>query len=82
VSKTTHRTKKIDTTAGKQDTVELTETARDIRSASTQSIAQPEVDEKRVADIKAALEAGRYTIDPERVAKKLMDFETRITHST
>lgn len=64
------------------DTVRLTETAKDMKSASMSSIAQPEIDEKRVADIKAALEAGTYKIDPERVAKKMMDFEIQLTNST
>lgn len=44
--------------------------------------ATPEVNESRVAAIKAAVEAGTYEINPDRIAEKMLQQETAITNST
>lgn len=44
--------------------------------------ATPIVDENRVAHIKAALQSGTYKINPERVAKKLLQFDQQLISDT
>lgn len=65
-----------------EDTVQLTSVAQDIKKASDASTTEPVVNEKRIAEIKTALEAGDYKIDPERVANKMLHLETQLTNST
>jgi negative regulator of flagellin synthesis FlgM len=45
-------------------------------------LSAPPVNESRVAEIKAAVNAGTYQIDPARVADKMMQLETKIANST
>lgn len=62
------------------DTVEITTAAQDIKSASAASAAAPVVNDDRVAKIKAAVEAGTYQVNAERVAEKMLDFERQLTN--
>ena len=55
------------------DTVELSSVVEVLRSAARELAAQPAVDEARVKDIRDALARGEYTVDPERLARKLID---------
>jgi negative regulator of flagellin synthesis FlgM len=63
------------------DTVNIT-VAQDIQNALDVSLSAPPVNESRVAEIKAAVNAGTYQIDPARVADKMMQLETKIANST
>lgn len=63
------------------DTVNIT-VAQDIQKALDVSLSSPPVNESRVAEIKAAVNAGTYQIDPARVADKMMQLETKIANST
>lgn len=63
------------------DTVNIT-VAQDIQKALDVSLSAPPVNESRVAEIKAAVNAGTYQIDPARVADKMMQLETKIANST
>jgi flagellar biosynthesis anti-sigma factor FlgM len=40
------------------------------------------VNETRVADIKTALEAGEYKVNPERIADKMLQMELKLPNST
>ena len=62
------------------DTVELTGAAQDIKSATAASAAAPVVDEERVARIKAAVQAGTYQVYPDRVADKILQFESHLNN--
>lgn len=74
--------KQSDSLAADADTINIS-TAEGIKKAvdvgaSTSSA----VDGARVAEIKAAIQAGTYKIDPDRVAEKMMQLETKIANST
>ena len=61
-----------------KDTVELSDTARALKAAAAQIANTPDVDSEKVARIKAAIDNGSYTIDAERVAGKMIDFESQM----
>lgn len=60
------------------DVVTLTDLASRLQSL-TDSVAQlPEVDQKRVAELKSSIESGDYRIDDAKIADKLTAFETQL----
>lgn len=59
--------------SGTADTVSLSENARQLGKASANPA--PVIDTRRVEAMKAAIAEGRYEVNPERVADKLMQFE-------
>jgi negative regulator of flagellin synthesis FlgM len=56
------------------ESVTLTETAKTLSAARGDAQEAP-VDNARVADIKAALAEGRYEIDNQRLAQRMLAFE-------
>ncbi len=64
------------------DTVNLTDTAQDIKTAMAAGVASPVINEDRVAAIKSALQSGSYKVDAERVAEKMLRFEDQLPNST
>ena len=68
-------------TVASDDTVNITSTAQDIKNASDAS-SSATVNETRVAEIKAALQAGDYQIDPDRVADKMMQLDKILPNTT
>ena len=38
----------------------------------------PEVDQKKVAEIKQAISEGRYKVDPEKLAANIASFEAEL----
>lgn len=68
--------------AGKAATpVRITDQARQLAALESAVQAAPVVNEARVAAVRLAVEEGRYEVDPERVADKLlrMEHELRMT---
>jgi negative regulator of flagellin synthesis FlgM len=63
------------------DTVKLTSVAQGLKQANA-SGSEPVVNETRVAEIKTALEAGEYKINPERIADKMLQMELKLPNST
>ena len=63
------------------DTVKLTSVAQGLKKANA-SGSEPVVNETRVADIKTALEAGEYKVNPERIADKMLQMELKLPNST
>ncbi|NQD38076.1 flagellar biosynthesis anti-sigma factor FlgM [Permianibacter sp. IMCC34836] len=55
--------------------VEVSAEAKAIGAALNQVATQPEVDQAKVARIKAAIDEGRYTVSAERLAGKMIRFE-------
>src|SRR5262245_56289854 len=55
------------------DTVELSGLAEVIQAAARKLAAESPVDEARVREIRNAVASGDYTVDPERLARKLID---------
>jgi negative regulator of flagellin synthesis FlgM len=62
--------KKTETTRG--DTVSLSAASRDLQIAKTAASASPEVRTEQVEAIKTAILEGRYQIDPEKIAEKMV----------
>lgn len=64
-----------------EDTVSLTATAKDIQAAVGQKTEVP-INEQRVAQIKAAIQAGEFPFNPERIAQKLLDLDLQLPDTT
>ncbi|MDD2760941.1 MAG: flagellar biosynthesis anti-sigma factor FlgM [Methylomonas sp.] len=62
-----------------EDTVVLT---NGINNPSNLDSSTPIVDDRRVTNIKAALQSGDYQISPERTAKKLMQLDLKLPNTT
>lgn len=75
------KTQTITSPVTDDDTVKLTSAAQGLKQANA-SGSEPVVNEARVADIKAALEAGEYKINPERIADKMLQMELKLPNST
>lgn len=61
--------------AQSRDQVSFSSQARDLKQLESDLKRLPEVDQDRVAKIKAALADGSYKIDNEKLAGKLLGFE-------
>ncbi len=59
-----------------KDTVSFSETAMRMGRLGTAVEQTPVVDSKRVEEIRQALEAGDYQVNAERIAERLMAFES------
>lgn len=59
----------------KADSVSLTDQAQRLTQMQQQLVNQPAVNQDRVNSIRKAIEQGEYKVDPEQLAKKLLEFE-------
>lgn len=59
----------------KGDTVELTSSAKLLERLEKTLADLPEVDSRRVAEVKAAIENGDYQIDADAIADAMLRFE-------
>jgi negative regulator of flagellin synthesis FlgM len=59
-----------------QDKVSLTDMASRLKSLENKLAEQPDVDQARVDRVRTALARGEYRVNPDRVADKMMDFES------
>ena len=57
------------------DSVNLSSQAQSLKAAEEQIQKLPNVNDKKVADIKAALASGKYSVDDLVVADKLLGFD-------
>jgi len=62
-------------TTSRVDTLDLTDKARSLKALEAQIKQSPEVDNKRVAELKQALKDGKYEINPARIADKLLSLD-------
>lgn len=60
------------------DTVSLSDGARQLGKLEPTSIPAPVIDTERVEQVKQALADGSYNVDPEKIADKLMQFESML----
>jgi negative regulator of flagellin synthesis FlgM len=60
------------------DTVELTSSAQLLERLEKSLASLPAVDSARVAEIKAAIENGRYQIDADAIAEAMIRFDTSL----
>ncbi|WP_137226457.1 flagellar biosynthesis anti-sigma factor FlgM [Shewanella sp. MEBiC00475] len=62
----------------KTDSVSITSQAQQLQGAQTKMASLPEVDQKKVAEIKQAISEGRYKVDPEKLAANIASFEAEL----
>ena len=72
------RTRESPQQAGTGDTVELTSSAKLLERLEKTLASMPEVDNARVAAVKAQIENGEYHIDVEKIAEALMRTDKEI----
>jgi negative regulator of flagellin synthesis FlgM len=59
--------------------VTLTDAARRLAALERVIAGVPEVDLARVEELRSAIESGRYTVDAERIASRLLDLERELS---
>jgi negative regulator of flagellin synthesis FlgM len=57
------------------DRISLTGEARQLQELEAQLASQPVVDSQRVEAVRSAVENGSFTINPQRIAEKMMSLE-------
>jgi negative regulator of flagellin synthesis FlgM len=74
VRDTTAEGRKADTT-GTVSNIDVSDTARTLAALEDRISTLPVVDESRVDAVRRAMDEGRYHVDPQRVADKMLRFE-------
>lgn len=62
----------------KNDSVVITSQAQQLQGVQSKMASLPEVDQKKVAEIKQAIAEGRYKVDPEKLAANIASFEREL----
>ncbi len=68
------------TATSETDPVQITGSARQLAKLEQHLQELPAVDEARVADISNAIANGKYKINAERVADKMLSMEDQLSH--
>ena len=68
----------VATSSSTADTVTLTQTAVKLQDVEEQLNNIPIVDQQRVDKLKSAIESGRYEVNIERTADKLLELEAAL----
>lgn len=76
-AKTNSPSSSVNSGATTADSFTVSQQAERLRVIESNINTQPDVDGARVESLKIAIDAGRYDIDPRRVAEKLIEFETQ-----
>ncbi|MDH5407727.1 MAG: flagellar biosynthesis anti-sigma factor FlgM [Gammaproteobacteria bacterium] len=58
------------------DKVSLTDTAERLQALEQQLAQQPEINKGKVDEVQNAMSSGSYKVNPERVADKMLAFES------
>lgn len=64
-------------TGARDDTVQLSGMADLVRAAARRMASGAPVDEARVQEIRQAITEGNYQLDPARIARKLIETDSR-----
>ena len=62
-------------TAARPDTVQLSDQAKAMMKMEQRAAQAPSTNSQKIAQIRAALADGTYTVDAEAVAKKMLDID-------
>ena len=62
-------------TTGSTSSIDVSDTARTLAALEDKITTLPVVNESRVDAVRRAMDEGRYHVDPQRVADKMMRFE-------
>ncbi len=63
------------------DKVTLTDTAAKLKALEMDLANQPSVDHTKVKDMQNVIQSGSYKMDPERIADKMINFESAFNDS-
>jgi negative regulator of flagellin synthesis FlgM len=67
--------------AAETDSVHITQSARALASLSQAVQDSPDVDNARVAAVQQQIESGQYTVNPDRIASRLLQLEQDLRHA-
>lgn len=59
--------------------VTLTDAAKRLAALERAIAAVPDVDMARVEELRSAIESGRYSVDADRIARRLLDLEHELS---
>ena len=62
------------------DRVEISDAALRISRLLESASALPEIREERIAEIRKALESGTYRVDPQALARAILELEDGLSH--
>lgn len=65
-----------DSSTSQSDTVSLTDMASHLQSLEQELATQPGVDQEHINRVRNAISRGEYRVDSDRVADKMMDFDS------
>ncbi|WP_025821667.1 flagellar biosynthesis anti-sigma factor FlgM [Shewanella marina] len=68
--------------SAKSDSVTFTSQAQQLNNVQAKMLATPEVDLAKVAQIKQAISEGRYSVNPEKLAQSISQFEQQLQPNT
>jgi negative regulator of flagellin synthesis FlgM len=61
--------------AGETDSVHITQSARSLQALSQAVQDSPDVDTARVSAVQQQIESGNYSVNPDRIASRLLQLE-------
>lgn len=64
--------------SGSTDKVSFTSTAEKLKELEKQLSQESPVNEQKVQYVRAAIDNGDYQVDPEKIAEKMIDFESQL----
>jgi len=67
--------------AAETDSVHITQSARALASLSQAVQDTPDIDSARVAAVQQQIESGQYTVNPDRIASRLLQLEQDLRHA-
>ncbi len=67
------------TTAGNSDRLSSTGEARQLQDLASQLATEPVVDSQRVEAVRSAVENGTFSVNPDRIADKMISLEQALT---